>query len=163
MLITRRSAFISLFMLLASVSASDSSTNSLLTVTDGIYSRLTVEIQEDVPKHFCSRILNQLEVRAKGKMRHICWPAVLLDYFIHSKEPKCKMSQIHCSTLLHVSDRCKCLCLGQHSWSVFSDTIRPNKAGQKTCLYEVGNLALLYKIKNEIAHLCRCSTICSFI
>ena len=56
------SAFALLTVPFGGVSAAADS--SLLTVTDGIYSGLTVRIQEEVPKHFCSRLLNQLEVRA---------------------------------------------------------------------------------------------------
>ena len=39
------------------------SANSLLTVKNGIYSGLTVQVNEEVPKHFCPRLLNKLEVR----------------------------------------------------------------------------------------------------
>ena len=39
------------------------SRKSLLTVEDGVYSGLTVKIDDAVPRHLCFRVVNQLEVR----------------------------------------------------------------------------------------------------
>ena len=61
-----KALLLSVLLLLCGVShvssVSSVSSNSLLTVADGVYSGLTVRVSEDVPKHFCSRLLNKLEV-----------------------------------------------------------------------------------------------------
>ena len=44
--------------------ASGLNVNSGVTVRNGIYYGLTVKVEDQVPKHLCTRALNKLEVRA---------------------------------------------------------------------------------------------------
>jgi hypothetical protein len=45
--------------------ASSAAEASTLVVEDGLYSRLTVQVSEAVPRQMCHRALNNLQVRRK--------------------------------------------------------------------------------------------------
>lgn len=56
-----------LSLLVLGLAATLATSDSLITAENGVYSGITVRVEEDVPRHSCHKILNRLEVGEMSK------------------------------------------------------------------------------------------------